>query len=305
MSQKNTGKVSRGRDKILKMESSALSEDLGSVHRSILNVEEKQVQNIPLSKLIPAPAGWNFFPPISEDKMLEMMMSIQENGLFNPIILWKQGTEYMILSGHNRVIAYNRILSEYVNTPNFNPEEFSSIPSRVFAEDEINEIKAREIIIDTNYIQRDEDKRLLPIIIKNRIEITQKRKDKKGRTIDIVAKELGIGRTKIYEDFIIGEEIIPEISNLFFDGVITKKALLRFAWYNKGVQKYLYDQCKKYITTQNCMKIKKGMSRNELVELFKSTAKEERTIIVQFDVPESLKEDFKTMCALWLKEHES
>ena len=110
----------------------------------------KKIVEIPIENLKPAPSEWNFFPPISEGKMLEMMMSIQENGLFNPITIWNRGEEYMILSGHNRVNAYKRIVDEFKDTEGFDPKEYETIGAIMYDVDEIDENKAKEIIIDTN-----------------------------------------------------------------------------------------------------------------------------------------------------------
>lgn len=303
MSRRSTDRVSKAKEAMERMNQSDFKKDLGMVHNAAVSFDGKPVEQVPLEKLVPAPKEWNFFPPISDGKMLEMMLSIQENGLFNPVILWQQGKNYMILSGHNRVDAFNRILLEYGDAKDFDKREFEDIPAIIYGEHEIDELKAKEIIIDTNYIQRDEDKRLLPIIIKNRIEITKNRKDRKGRTVDLVAKELGLSKTKVYEDYTIGKQIIPELAELFFDEKITKKALLRFVWYNKGVQKYLYDKFKNNITTENAMQIKRNMSRDELSKIF-SQKTEDKTVVVQVRIPESLKDEFRKMFDEWIKTKE-
>lgn len=267
-----------------------------------INNSNKKIEYIELTKLVPANKEWNFFPPITEEKMLEMIFSIQENGLFNPIIVWEQEEGFMILSGHNRVKAYERILSEYSDAPNFNANEYEKIPAIIYDKNEINENKAKEIIIDTNYIQREEDKRLMPKIIKNRLDIVRSRKDTKGRTIDIVAKELGLSRTKVYEDQLIANKIIPELSELFFSDKISKKSLLRFGWFNKGVQKWIYKEFKNLINNDNVMKIKKTMNKEEIRKCF--TRKNIKKVSVIIKVPEQLKDDFKKMANKWLKENE-
>ena len=42
-------------------------------------------KNIALNKLEPAPDEWNFFDELPDDKMLELMNSIKDNGLQHPI----------------------------------------------------------------------------------------------------------------------------------------------------------------------------------------------------------------------------
>lgn len=264
---------------------------------------EKPITNIDINLLYPAPESWNFFPEISDDKMLEMMFSIMENGLFNPIIVWEQDDGYMILSGHNRVNAYKRILLEYKNTPNFNRKEYETIPAIVYRKNEIDELKAKEIIIDTNYIQREEDRRLMPQIVKNRLEIVKNRKDVKGRTIDIVAKELGISATKVYEDQLIANKIIPELSEFYFNNELKKKSILRFAWFDKETQKWIYENYKDKITDDNVIKLKKSMTKEDIKDCFNDTNYVKK-VSVAIRVPEFLKEEFREMAIKWITEKE-
>ena len=265
----------------------------------------KTVEDIEISSLFPAPDDLNFFPEISDTKMLEMIFSIQENGLFNPIIVWEQDNGYMILSGHNRVTAYGRIVSEYSHVDSFDSDKYKTIPAIVYGKNEIDEEKAKEIIVDTNYIQRDDYKRLLPEIIKNRINIIKDRKDIKGRTIDIVAKELMISSTKVYEDQLIANKIIPELRELYFEGVINKKPILRFAWFSKDIQKKLYKGVdSSNFTDDKVYKIKKDMTYEEIYETLTSTDYEKK-VAVQLRVPEKLKDDFRKMANEWIKNNSS
>ncbi len=269
----------------------------------IIKKTEKPIVNVDIESLYPAPESWNFFPEISNDKMLEMMFSIMENGLFNPIIVWEQDEGYMILSGHNRVRAYKRILVEYQNAPNFNKKEYETIPAIIYRKDEIDELKAKEIIIDTNYIQRDEDKRLMPQIVKNRLEIVKDRKDAKGRTIDIVAKELGISATKVYEDQLIANKIIPELNEFYFNNKLRKKSLLRFAWFNKDVQRWIYENYRDEIIDDNVMKLKKIMTKEEIKDCFENP-NHVKKVSVSIRVPEYLKDEFREMATRWVTEKE-
>lgn len=273
-------------------------------HENVIDEARKAVTNIDINSLTPAPNEWNFFPEISENKMLEMIFSIQENGLFNPIIVWEQEEGYMILSGHNRTKAYKAILEEYKDTPGFDEGSYKTIPAIVYRKNEIGENKAKEIIIDTNYIQREEDKRLMPQIIKNRLEIVRSREDIKGRTIDIVAEELGLSKTKVYEDQVIANNIIPQLSELYFNDIIRKKSLLRFNWFSKGIQEWIHNAFKDNITDVNIMKLRKTMNKEEIGQCFRKNKDNVKLVTVGIRVPENLKEDFREMAMEWVKERE-
>lgn len=269
-------------------------------YKDIIVSTGKNISHIEIDKLYDAKSEWNFFPEISEDKMIEMIFSILENGLFNPIIVWKQKTDnYMILSGHNRVNAYKRILKEYREVENFKESNYKKIPAIIYSENEIDEKKAKEIIIDTNYIQRNEDRRLLPIIIKNRMKIVGNRKDKKGRTIQIVAEEMGLSKTKVYEDYIIYNKLIEEFQELYYDGRLIKKAVLRLTWFDKKMQKWIYDNFLNKINNEKLMRLKKSYNKDVICRLFNE--KEKQMIKVKVMIPKELETKFQVMVKEWLK----
>jgi ParB family chromosome partitioning protein len=59
---------------------------------------------IELDKLKEAPSDWNFYSPLSEKKMEELIESIKSNGLLHPLVVWEQDDgNYIVLSGHNRL----------------------------------------------------------------------------------------------------------------------------------------------------------------------------------------------------------
>ncbi len=81
--------------------------------------------------------------------MQELIESIISIGLQEPVIVWKKDDsgKYMILSGHNRVHAY-KILCE-----NQDSEKYSKIHA-VIKDKNLSEEEAKEIIVDTNWVQR-------------------------------------------------------------------------------------------------------------------------------------------------------
>ena len=78
----------------------------------------RRLEEVPLDKLSPAPADWNFYAPLPDDKLLELIESIRANDLLHPIVVWKQPDgALMILSGHNRVRAYTALLEKTAASP--------------------------------------------------------------------------------------------------------------------------------------------------------------------------------------------
>ena len=106
------------------------------------------VTMINIGDLHDAPEQWNFYRPLPEDKFCELIYSIVQNGLLHPIVVWEREDGYMILAGHNRVRAY-RALKEVAEST-----QYDEIPAIIKARNQIDENKAQEIIIDTNWVSR-------------------------------------------------------------------------------------------------------------------------------------------------------
>ncbi len=84
------------------------------------------------------------FKLYSEEKMQEMMKSIEANGLITPITVRPYGEgKYQILAGHNRAEACRRL-------------EMTTIPATIM---NVNDHQAKLVVVDTNLCQRIE---LLP-----------------------------------------------------------------------------------------------------------------------------------------------
>ncbi len=84
------------------------------------------------------------FKLYSEEKMQEMMKSIEANGLITPITVRPFGEgKYQILAGHNRAEACRRL-------------EMTTIPATIM---NVNDHQAKLVVVDTNLCQRIE---LLP-----------------------------------------------------------------------------------------------------------------------------------------------
>lgn len=227
------------------------------------------VETIPLEYLIPAPPELNIFSTLPKDKYkrLEMKFSIMNSGLFNPIIVWKQeqGNNYMILSGHTRTEIYKEIHTEFTKYQSPDAIHFKSIPAIVYQYDELDMDKAYEIIIDTNYIQRASiDNRYMPMLVQHRTQIIQQQKDRQGKTLDIVAKELRVGRTCVYENLLLATKVDDYLAAYFYSGILTKKNVIKFAAYDIKTQFKIYRQCSAYICNASVSKLNSKMNFEQI-----------------------------------------
>lgn len=253
----------------------------------------KEKTTLSIDVLDEAPEEWNFFPKLERTKFLQLKMSIMNNGILNPIIVWeRENGRYMILSGHNRVRANREIIQEYADVEKLS-KDYWNVPVIIYGKDEIDEYKAKEIIIDTNYIQRGQfEPELRVLIVKNRMDLMRTQTDEKGRRIDQIEKDLGIKKSAIYEDLQIGEKIIPELRQLYYDRIINRKAVLKFVFFMEDQQKKLYEKYGSVMTSSNVSKLKKSMRMDdEFEEVFNP-----KMIVpmksVKLDIPEEHYEAF-------------
>ena len=93
------------------------------------------------------PFNENPFKLCSSEDLEELAESIKDEGLLNPIILWKKEDSYIILSGHNRVEALKMLGYQKLGKTMYKIKEDISLDD------------ARLILVDTNLVQR---KNLLP-----------------------------------------------------------------------------------------------------------------------------------------------
>ena len=90
------------------------------------------------------PFNENPFKLCSSEDLEELAESIKDEGLLNPIILWKQEDSYTILSGHNRIEALKLLGYEKLDNTMYKIKENISLDD------------ARLILVDPNLVQRKE-----------------------------------------------------------------------------------------------------------------------------------------------------
>jgi len=105
------------------------------------NDDDSQDTMIPIESLVDFHD--HIFPPYEEKAMLQLMSSIEANGLYESLLVRKHKTvegKYEILSGHNRAEACRRLGKE-------------SVPSRM-SPDNLSDDEAKLIVIETNLTHR-------------------------------------------------------------------------------------------------------------------------------------------------------
>lgn len=305
-------KVLSNRTDIMKAKMAAAAEDLhdseaerARTMAAYIERTKKDKETLSLDLLDDAPKTWNYFPALSKEKMLQLKMSIMSMGVLTPIIVWaKEDGRYIILAGHNRVQACREILEEYKGLEH--AFDYAHIPAIVYQKDEITEAKAREIIIDTNYIQRsDMSPKLRVETIKARKELLESQKDERGATIGQLMEELNLNRTTVYEDLLIGTKVIPPLQDLYFDGKINRRAVLKFSMYTEDIQDWMYENYPSKLTSARiCQLTKKLKRKDEIAAVFEDEDDAIPRVHTQVTVPKNKLKDFRDFCTFYLEDEE-
>lgn len=265
---------------------------------------KKKIEYIDISKMEGAPAEWNRYPLLRNnqpDRYLELKLSIYEKGVEDPLVLWRRpGGTYMILAGHNRRDVCAEIIRECGGEDGFDEEKFRLVPCIVYQEDEIDEKKAREVIDDTN-LYRDFSKlpeKIKQQIVVDRLETYKRRRYTKGERIDQLMKDFGLKKSAIYDALALNENVIEPLQKLFFDGIIKKKTVMRFTYFPKDTQQWIYDEFGDQIDDIKVNALKKNMTRDEIAQVFQEEW--EATKKLTIEIPVRREEEFREVFQKWL-----
>lgn len=230
---------------------------------SLENVKEEirpgdQLVKIDIESLEFAPEDWNFYPPLEDEEFEKLINSILEHGLLHPIVVRKIGNRQVILSGHNRVRAYQTIYREILRvqeggvSPYFslendqvNPKDYLQIMAVI--KEDIADHEAQEIIIDANYVQRQLSQKLITrsVIEKYKIIREKRKQDDQGLYKDIKTRELVARDFKLSGRHIDRyrrlERLQEDLLDLFYEGAISLELASRLAGLDSEVQKYLAE----------------------------------------------------------------
>lgn len=256
---------------------------------------------LPLDSLQPAPAAWNFYSPLPDDKMLELIASIRDNGLLHPILVWQRpGQPDTVLSGHNRLEAFRRL---YKAT---GEEQYARIPCTLRRD--LTEAQAREIIVDSNWVQRN----LTPSekarsICQKYALAGRKRRAANGSahesTYEIIAREYGLSGRQIARYVKLGS-LSDELLALLDSGKLGVAAGVRLADLEPAAQ----DAAARLIAERGIRPAQAAQLRPDMTAADLETLlappppRKERTVTVSVTMPARLREEFLDNARAWLEE---
>lgn len=276
-------------------------------------LQSMKVVDIPIEELYSAPAKWNEWNRLPEEKLIQLCQSLVEIGQQAPCIVWKidkvkvlslydsgepdaygfVGEKYMLLSGHNRAFARKLIGATVEHSDD---EAFQVCPCIAYDEQLSEEFveKAKQIIDDTNYLSRDKTvKETMRAIVKKYQQFDQTKKRQSENVAVKIAESLDMDKRTVLRYQKIKTNLLPKIQEFLFDEKISFNDAISLSEYNSEVQEYLYEAHRNIFT-----------NKRELKQFFKKTTKDMTISQVQeiLNVEEQ-KVSFETVTVSVPREH--
>lgn len=155
---------------------------------------EMDVHTIAIDELHDAPAAWNFFRPLPDGKMVELIDSIRENGLLVPLIVWERAEGgYTILSGHNRRRALAMLREET------GEDRYARASCAVYRIGALTEDEARTVLVDCNWVQRTLSPSEKARAVYAKYVATGRAGKGEGRRYEAIAEQFGLKATQVYQ----------------------------------------------------------------------------------------------------------
>lgn len=264
------------------------------------NAPTEALVDIDISDLESAPEEWNFYRPLNDDKMEELLDSILNNGLLVPIIVWElknklEGKKYMILSGHNRKKAYEMLKAITGDI------KYNSIPALIKKYDELTDDEAREIIIDTNWVQRV----LSPLekarsviekytVLQNKSKYdSKKNKYGKGLLRDILGKQYNITGRQV-DNYRSLDNLINEIQNLVKEDKVSITSASEVSKLNHNIQQWIFNNHPDKIKIRYTRKLKSSMDLGDVKQIFENN-KEKKINTIKLNLPNEVFVKYKKL----------
>lgn len=247
-----------------------------------------------IDDLFEAPTEWNFYEALPPQKMQELIESIATLGLQEPVIVWNRDNDghYMILSGHNRVRAFKK-LKEI-----FNDSKYDKIHA-IIKDSIIGEEGAKEIIVDTNWVQRvlTPMQKAKSIMFKyNKHKLDSREKKIRMDINEKIAEEYSVTKRQII-DYKSLSNLSDKAQELMDNGSLIIKAGVQISKLTAESQDYIVENYSSALLNKNYNMIKKCVTEDNPKELDREKFKEvfcdkneESTITIT--IPSEYKNEF-------------
>ena len=196
----------------------------------------KNFQYLDIDLLNQEESGWNYFERPNMLQHLDLMASIQNIGVFSPLIVNKKDDgKYYIICGQSRV---NALKDLFKNTRN---ERFKYAPCFII-EGKIDEYYVRSLIIDSNLTYRSIHRETLLKAIFERAELLKRTKKFKNElnVAQTIADEFGLSKGTI-NNYLTMKKLCPEAMTLVSKKKLNMDSAKKLAKFKQEDQVYILE----------------------------------------------------------------
>lgn len=202
-------------------------------------IGEPVERDVPLSSLIPPPSDWSdIFKKADKKDIEKMAASIYKYGLLHRITLWQNlNDKYIILGGSTRAAAYRFLYNKTKD------EQWSEIPAKVYAHDQIDKIDAKRIFIVSNTDQRQMSTQSIAQAYYNLIKL-EKQRAFYGSGIfsrNAAAKQANVSPTT-FNNYLKLIKLISPLLDEIDAGNLQMMVAYELAFLPDELQQYIFDR---------------------------------------------------------------
>lgn len=180
--------------------------------------------------------------------------------------------------------------------------QYDEIPAIIKARNQIDENKAQEIIIDTNWVSRQLTAyEKTNSIIKKYVRI-KKDTTAKGKTRDLVGEKLGI-TGRMVQNYLSLRNLETDFFDMIDDAVITLSDAIKISKLPKDLQEYLVTVAKKDGLTNYLIKNLKNADTTEKIDeiIEDEGRKSDEMVTFTVKIPKSRREEFMKVYSDFIK----
>ena len=231
---------------------------------------EMDVHAIALDELHDAPQDWNFFRPLPDGKMMELIESIRENGLLVPLIVWERTRgAYMILSGHNRRRALEMLHRDTGD------EKYARASCVVYQREAISEEDARSVLIDCNWVQRTLTPSEKARAVYAKYVGSGRQERGSGRRYEAIAEQFGLKATQVYQYYRLAQ-LEPEWLDMLDKGELSIRAAAHLAKLTQRQREILRGQ--PGVSAKEILSVDRSYSEEETLAAIRRASGERREL---------------------------
>lgn len=222
----------------------------------------------------------NKYDKFSKEHVEFLMESIKNEGLKEPITVYKKNKKYIILSGHSRFQAIKKIREE-------DNSQFNSIPCNVVEHTFTNGIDEKKLLAEYNQ-GREKTNRDRFLEYTTYFDYYNEHKDElKKKNItrrEYISYNMGISKDMVSRYSTIEKKCIPEIKEIMLDGIITIQLTKAISLLLNKEQEYIFQTALNKYNKENNGEINKELLGEYIFDIYndefknKSTYNKEKTL---------------------------